>query len=143
MMHFFSQESVVLCDHTRLTQSVLLHDDTSCALGFAEKQANSLPNRTAVFVACDKGSLAPWKAQLANLIPAKITFAAVDEALDHIDSTPIKTSGDNISGKRIAPDVFVLVMDCSENPENATFASHTKITHHNTLQQDLSYSNPP
>ena len=115
----------------------LLHDDTSCALGFAEKQANFLPNGTAVFVACDKGSLASWKAQLANLIPAKITFAAVDEALDHIDSTPIKTSGDNISGKRIAPDVFVLVMDRSESQKMlhllATLKSHITTRHSKIL----------
>ena len=115
----------------------LLHDDTSCALGFAEKQANFLPNGTAVFVACDKGSLAPWKAQLANLIPTKITFAAVDEALDHLDSPPLKAAGDNISGKGSAPDVFVLVMDRSDSQKMlhllATIKSHITTRHSKIL----------
>lgn len=104
-----------------------LHDDTSRALGFAEKQAPFLPNGTAVLVANDKDLLSSWLPKLDGLLPTKTMIAAVDEALDHLDSPTSDT----------APDVFVLVMDRSETQKIlhllATLKSHNSTRHSKIL----------
>ena len=63
-----------------------LHDDTSRALGFAEKQAPFVQNGTAVMVANNKKPLTPWAEKLGELLPIKTVIAAVEEALDHVDN---------------------------------------------------------
>jgi two-component system cell cycle response regulator len=104
-----------------------LHDDTSRALGFAEKQTPFLSRGTIVMVANNKKLLASWLEQLGELLPVKTVIAAVDEALDYVD-TPTND---------IAPDVFVLVMDRSE-PQKilhllATLKSNTSTRHSRIL----------
>lgn len=81
-----------------------LHDDTSRALGFAEKQATFRPTGKVILVAYDKDLLKPWIPQLSKIMPVKTTISGVEEALDHLDNTK----------KSVVPDVFVLLMDQSE-----------------------------
>jgi two-component system cell cycle response regulator len=104
-----------------------LHDDTSRALGFAEKQAPFVQNGTAVMVANNKKPLTPWAEKLGELLPIKAVIAAVEEALDHVDNPKSK----------IAPDVFVLVMDRAE-PQKilhllVTLKSHVSTRHSQIL----------
>ena len=104
-----------------------LHDDTSRALGFAENQTTFLTSGTAVIVACEKESIASWMPQLGDLLPAKTTIAAVDDALDHLKDP----------SKGTAPDVFVLVMERSGTQEIlhllATLKSHVSTRHSKIL----------
>jgi two-component system cell cycle response regulator len=104
-----------------------LHDDTSRALGFAEKQTPFSPNSTTVLVANNKDLISSWLPQLDSLLASQTMVAAVDEASDYLDSP----TNDAI------PDVFVLVMDRTEVKKIlqllATLKSHNSTRHSKIL----------
>jgi two-component system cell cycle response regulator len=95
-----------------------LHEDTSRALGFAEQQSAFSPAGKAVLVAQNKGVLKTWQPKLADLLPADLSTALVDDALDHLGPNSTKA----------IPDVFILVMGRTETQKIlqllATLKSH-------------------
>lgn len=100
-----------------------LRDDTSRALGFAEKQVTFLPSGRAVIVAREKSQILTWPLQMKDLLTARTAVAGLDDALAHVDNPE----------SHVEPDVFVLVMDRIE-PEKtlhllATLKSHISTRH--------------